>query len=234
MVWISLFMLLGLFTKDEVKRKRRFIKAFILLFVLSNSFLVNELALLTESKGTENLKPNYRVGLVLGGFSKLDTSIDRTVFYEANDRLMQALHLYHQGVISKIMISSGSGSIINQKNKEADAVYQYLKDIQIPDSNLIIENKSRNTLENIQFSYQILDSLNYRGDVLIITSAWHIPRTKLCAQDKDADFFACNYIADKKRDYSPMNLLVPSPKAMSNFELLLKEWIGYLMYLVKT
>jgi uncharacterized SAM-binding protein YcdF (DUF218 family) len=147
---------------------------------------------------------------------------------------MQALHLYHQGVISKIMISSGSGSIINQKNKEADAVYRYLRDIHIPDSNLIIENKSRNTLENIEFSYQILDSLNYKGDVLIITSAWHLPRTKLCAQDKKADFFASNFISDQKRDYSPMNLLVPSPKAMSNFELLLKEWIGYLMYLIKT
>ncbi len=233
MVWIFVLLFGALLTKNEVKRKRRLLIATILLFLFSNNFLVNEVFLLYEDSGSPEPDSTYETGIVLGGFSNRDKSLGRTVFFEANDRLMQALKLYHEGRIKRIMISSGSAAVIGEKIKEGDAVRDYLKSIHIPDSAVIIENESRNTLENIRNSFSKLDSMKLTGKTLIITSAWHIPRVRLCTKGKKVDFFATNYISDKKRDYSPVNLLVPSPKALLNCELLIKEWVGYITYFVK-
>jgi uncharacterized SAM-binding protein YcdF (DUF218 family) len=233
MVWIFVLLFGAWFTKDETKRKRRLVIATVLLFLFSNNFLVNEVFILYEDHGSKVLDSTYEVGLVLGGFSNKDKSLDRTVFFEANDRLMQALKLYHDGKIRRLMISSGSAAVIGDKTKEADAVRSYLQSIAIPDSAVIIENESRNTLENIQFSYRLLDSMKLNKSVLIISSAWHLPRVKLCTKNRNADFYATNYVSDQKRDYTPINLLVPSSKALLNLELLIKEWVGYVTYFIK-
>lgn len=233
LVWVVLLLLRAIFSKDEAKKKRRLVAATVILFVFSNSFLMNELMLVYEDNGTENLDSTYQVGLVLGGFSTRDPKLGRTVFYEANDRLMQALRLYYEGRIRRIMITSGNSGIIDNAIKEGDAVRDYLHSIHFPDSALIIENQSRNTIENFSLSYKILDSMGIKTKPLVITSAWHIPRARLCTRDRHADFYATNYMSNGKRDYSPFNLLVPSGAAMNNAELLLKELFGYAVYFVK-
>jgi uncharacterized SAM-binding protein YcdF (DUF218 family) len=99
---------------------------------------------------------------------------------------------------------------------------------------MIIENQSRNTLENIQFSKKLLDSLGLKNRVLVFTSAWHIPRTELCTNNNmQVHFYATNYMADGRRDYSPDNLLVPSATAVTKLEMLMKELVGYVFYLLK-
>jgi len=234
LIWVMLILLGAIFTKDEYKRRKRLIIATVMLFLCANNFLINEALLVYESSGTEQLDSSYEVGLVLGGFSRKDTTLNRTIFFEANDRLMQAVRLYKTGKVKKLMISSGNASVLYQTLKEADAVHDYLLDIGIPDSALIIENQSRNTLENIRFSKKILDSLCIKSRVLVFTSAWHIPRTELCTNNNlQVHFYATNYMSDKRRDYSPDNLLVPSATAMSKLEMLLKELVGYVFYLLK-
>ena len=232
-VWVLLFLLASVFAKEDAKRKRRLIKGLLILFLFSNGVIVNELVLLYESEGTKDLKPRYEYAIVLGGFSKMDSSLNRPVFYEANDRLMQAISLYHQGIVGKLIISSGSGSLLKQDEKEADAIALYLKNINIPDSAIIVENKSRNTSENIEFSSVILDSLKVKTPVLVISSAWHLPRVKLCEGNRDFDYFATNYIGDRKRDYAIDAYIVPSVKSMMIMELMVKEWVGYVTYAIK-
>lgn len=232
-VWVLLFLLASVFAKEDAKRKRRLIKGLLILFLFSNGVIVNELVLLYESEGTKDLKPHYDYAVVLGGFSRMDSSLNRPVFYEANDRLMQALSLYHQGKVGKLIISSGSGSLLKQDEKEADAIALYLKNINIPDSAIIVENKSRNTSENIEFSSELLDSLNVKTPVLVISSAWHLPRVKLCEENRAFDYYATNYLADKKRDYTIDAYIVPSVKAMMTMELMIKEWVGYFTYAIK-
>lgn len=233
MVWVLLFLFSAWFTKEDAKRKRRLIKGLLILFVFSNGVIVNELVLLYESEGTKDFKPRYDYAIVLGGFSKMDSSLNRPVFYEANDRLMQALSLYYQGKVGKLIISSGSGSLLKQDEKEADAIAMYLKSINIPDSAIIVENKSRNTSENIKYSSEILDLLKVNSTVLVISSAWHLPRVQLCEENRSFDYFATNYIADRKRDYSIDAYIVPSVKAMMIMELMIKEWVGYVTYAIK-
>lgn len=234
LVWVTGLLIVSGLTHNETRRKKLIWIACLMLYLCSNPFLINELALLYEDRGTANLQESYEIGLVLGGFSKKDTSLQRTVFYDASDRLLQALHAFHRGRIRKIMISSGNSSLIHQSLKEADAVKEYLLETGIPDSCIIIENKSRNTYENIRFSKAVLDSLGIHSRVLIFSSAWHLPRVRLCLNNNlDADLFATHYLSDRKRDFSPDNLLVPKSGSLMTTELLMKEWIGYVFYLIK-
>jgi uncharacterized SAM-binding protein YcdF (DUF218 family) len=235
LVWVVFVLLGAIFTKDEFKRKRRLIIASCLLFLFSNSFLVNEALKAYESKGTKDLDSVYAVGVVLGGFSTRDLNTGKTGFFEASDRFLQALKLYHEGKIKKILISSGSASVMNHSVKEADAVRAYLLSIHVPDSAIIVENQSRNTLENAKYSLAILDSLKIKTGILVISSAWHLPRAKLCFKQRGGgiDFYATHFYSKPIRDYSPDNLLVPSAEALAKSECLLKEWVGYVVYWLK-
>lgn len=235
LVWVAFVLLGAIFTKDEFKRKRRLIIATCLLLLFSNSFLVNEVLKRYESKGTPVLDSVYNVGVVLGGFSTRDLNTGKTSFFESSDRFLQTLKLYHEGKIKKILISSGSASVMNQKVKEADAVHDYLISIHVPDSNIIVENQSRNTIENAKYSLAILDSLNIKTGIMVISSAWHLPRAKLCFKQREGiHYFATNFYSKPIRDFSPDNLLVPSAEAMGKSEFLIKEWVGYVVYWLKS
>src|SRR5690606_37951538 len=85
LVWICSILLAAIFTKNEIKRKRRLSIAFVLTFLLSNNFIVNQCFLAYESHGNQYFEKPYDVGLVLGGFSRKDTFLNRSVFFEAND-----------------------------------------------------------------------------------------------------------------------------------------------------
>lgn len=234
LVWVVFILLRAIITNDEIKRKRRVIIAAIILFICSNGFLVNEALKSYEDKGNANRDSVYNVGVVLGGFSTRDLNTSRTVFFEASDRFLQALKLYHQGKIKHILISSGSASVMNQTVKEADAVHDYLVSISVPDSVVIVENKSRNTSENAKYTLAILDSMNIKKGILVISSAWHIPRAKLCFRQREGiHYFATNFYSKPIHDFSPDNLLVPSAEALAKSEYLFKEWVGYAVYWLK-
>ncbi|MNR35286.1 hypothetical protein D3C85_1531190 [compost metagenome] len=106
----------------------------------------------------------------------------------------------------------------------------YLRAIKIPDSAVIIEKESRNTKENFIYANKILKNLNKPdAKILVITSAWHIPRTKLLAEKqglKNLTYFPTNSLSD---NYSVEDYLLPQSGAIYSWELLLKEWVGYIV-----
>jgi len=64
--------------------------------------------------------------------------------------------------------------------------------------------------------------------ILVITSAWHLPRTKLLAKKQglqNLTFYPTNSLQD---NYSFEDYLLPQGDAISGWELLIKEWVGYL------
>ncbi len=234
LIWILILSAWALLSKNERLKKRLSVIVFGLLLLLSNPFLANQTACILEKQTDNKTDSHYQIGLVLGGFAKWDTSLKRTVFFEANDRLMQALSCYHSGKIAKIMISSGSASLMHQNEKEADALRTYLLSIDIPDSNIIIENQSKNTFENILMSKAILTTNKSLSKPLIFTSAWHIPRVKQCTDVfMKADFYPCHHLYAPVKDFNAYDCIVPSAKAIDVFEICIKEWVGQCAYWFK-
>ncbi len=177
----------------------------------------------------------YEYGLILGGFSDLDgeNNADRLNLGWQPNRLTHALDLYGQGKIKKIILSGGDGRIIGGDENEALLTAAWFQRIGIPKTDIIIESEARNTYENFLYSKKLIDQTG-GGSVLIITSAFHVPRSRLIAKKAGlkADFFPTDFSVEKW-SWSPYRYLLPDDKALIFWKVLLKEWFGIAAYKAK-
>lgn len=225
LIWSCCLFIFALFNKSAWKRKRLLIAGVVVLLLFSNGFIFGKVANAYEADYPPN--HTYDVGIVLGGFSGINTRNNQISFASSGDRLFQTLSLYKKGKIKRILITSGNGSLTGIGVKEADVAHDYLKEIGIPDSSLIIENQSRNTIENAANCYQLLKKEAPQAKVLVITSAWHIPRAKLIFSKyfgENLNYYPTNFIG--KTEFGWTDFIVPSAEVLSNWELIFKEWIG--------
>jgi len=81
---------------------------------------------------------------------------------------------------SKAVLSGGKGS--GEYITEAEAMRRYLLNKGIDETRLIIEDKSKSTVENIKNSFALIDNENKDGKVVIITSRFHVFRSKIIAK----------------------------------------------------
>lgn len=207
------------------------------IYIISNSFLVDELVRAWEYSDDDiYLKSTkYDLAIVLGGMGRIDERQNRYDFTCSGDRLFQTLPLYHKGRISKILITGGSGSISKPEQREAIYVKQYLKSISIPDSSIIIENDSKNTYENAIFTKHILDSMQFKGSILLVTSSFHMRRSMAIfnkAGFKNVTPFITNkFTGDRKFEFD--YCFIPNVAAVSTLNLILHEIVGYYTYKAK-
>ena len=72
-------------------------------------------------------------------------------------RIEKAKEMYEKGQIKKIMLSGGIGYLnSDRKIPEALKLNEYLQTKGVSKKDILIENKSRNTLENVKYSLEIL------------------------------------------------------------------------------
>lgn len=72
----------------------------------------------------------------------------------------------------KIVVSGGQG--VDEPITEAEVMAQYLRQVGIPQEDIIIEQQSTNTLENLQFSKTILDQKSKENYYcLVVTNSFH-------------------------------------------------------------
>lgn len=237
LVWFFALMLWFYKSKNERRRKKVFISALVILYLCTNSFVVDELARAWEPVTPDYYLSNeqYDVAIVLGGIGRIDERQKRFDFTYSGDRLFQTLELYHRDRVKKIMFTGGSGSIRYPEHKEALYVKKYLNTIKIPDSCLIIESESKNTYENAVNCKKILDSLGFNGSILLVTSAFHMPRSM--AVFKKAGYtnvtpYLTNRISGPRR-FDWDHCFIPNSDALTTLNMLIHEWIGYLVYKTK-
>ena len=224
LTWVLILLAAAVFGKNVIYKRKALLGAVLLLLFFSNGWIFNQVVKRYEAPFPVLKK--YDVGVLLGGFS---TTNERKAiaFTAASDRLLQTISLYKNGVIKKILITSGSANLFKKDVKEADLAAEYLREIGIPDSDIIVENQSRNTKENIDFSYRILEKEKLGDDILIITSAWHIPRTRLIVRkhgNHHPDFYPTHHLYSADLNWD--EYFIPNVETINNWGLLIKEWVG--------
>ncbi len=209
----------------------------VLMYVFSNSFLVDELvrAWEYEDDGIYLKDTRYDLAIVLGGMGRVDERQQRFDFTCSGDRLFQTLGLYYKKRVGKILISGGSGSINHPNEREAIYIKNYLKTISVPDSNIIIESNSKNTYENAIFTKQVLDSLHFKGTILLVTSSFHMRRSlaifKKAGYKNITPYITNKFTGDRKFEFD--YCFIPNAEAVTTFNMILHEIIGYLTYNIK-
>ena len=91
------------------------------------------------------------------------------------ERLTKALEIYKKNPKLLILFSGFSKELNLQGWSESDMAKKFFSDQGIKSDNLIFENQSSNTFENIKYSKNIIG--NYKGTWGLITSASHMPRS---------------------------------------------------------
>ncbi|NTW32138.1 MAG: YdcF family protein [Bacteroidetes bacterium] len=236
LVWIITFLLLALFLKNKKIARRFLYSSVILILFFSNPFIADELCRMWEYPITQDkdLAATYDVGIVLGGgMVTIDTDYDRMTFRHNTDRIFQALQLYKTGRIKKMLISSGSGSLVFRDMIESTLLKRYLLKIGIPDSAVIIDSLSENTYQNAVNSAQILKKAYPKGKFLLITSSSHLRRAKACFIKTGITVtpYSTNLITGR-RLLNTGNMIIPNLSAFDAWDKILHEVIGYIVYKV--
>jgi len=239
-VVLILFILLAslLVKKQTLKVFLKRVCLFSILF-FSNPLLIHFLLGLWENPATpyRDIKQRYEAGILLTGITIERQPNDRVYFDRGADRLLHTLQLYRLGIIKKILISGGTIDVFGKETlSEAAQLKEVLRLAQVPEEDIILEEKSRNTRENALFSGDIIKKkFAPNTKFLLITSAFHIPRAKSCFKKVgvQTDTFSTDFLSGSNSDLSFLvGAIIPSEKALYRWHILIHEVIGYMAYAV--
>ena len=233
-LWFQISLLLFIFLKNELWKKRFKYITLIILFFFSSGFPIGLLIRNWEIPGKKikDVK-NYDVGIVLSGMVEFNQELEVLTIRRGADRIWQAISLYKKRKIKKILISGDSGYVIRGGLHEASQLKELLINWGIPKKDILIENQSKNTYQNAVFTTKFLNKEFSNKRFLLITSAIHMKRAAACfkKQGLKFDLFSTDHynIKQKKDEFTPDTLL-PSINSFVLWEVYLKEIVGYTVY----
>lgn len=212
-------------------RKYLAISGFALFILFTNDFLANSMLKAwqaTPANLQEIKSQTFSYGVLLTGMTNTQKEPkDRVYFNQNADRLLQAIMLHQQGIIDTIFISGGGATALRKDLQEAQVLSSYLKSIHFPMEKVIIEDKSRNTVESARFAR---DYLAGQSEILLITSASHMPRAKACFQKVGFEVESYPTVFHTSDGMISPAMFLPSVDALLKWNILFKEWMGYTAY----
>lgn len=141
-----------------------------ILFTFIALFIYSQLYLLIP----KNLRCDF---IIIHGAGLLD---GKTVSPLLARRLDKGIKVYNQsGRRAKIIVSGGQGN--DEQISEAEAMRNYLLNKNIASDDIILEDQSTTTFENIKFSKQITDR-QPNAQVIFVTNDYHVFRTSIYAR----------------------------------------------------
>jgi uncharacterized SAM-binding protein YcdF (DUF218 family) len=122
--------------------------------------------------------------VVLGGSFETEFSESHgfPVATQKIQRVLDGLRLAKAYPEAKLVFSGGEGSLFHQDHPESKDIQSFLKMYGLqPSQEVVFEEKSRNTLENLEYTRHLVAPKP--GETwLLVTSAWHMKRAMDAAQ----------------------------------------------------
>ena len=147
----------------------------------------------------------------------------------AGDRFVETAILARRYPNARIVVSGGTGTLVLDGEGDADTAPRLLTALGVAPERLMLENRSRNTFENAQFSKRMADPKP--GETwLLVTSAFHMPRS--VDLFRKAGFPVVPWPVDYRTSgVEGVSLFGDNPQdALSNTTMAVREWIGLLAY----
>jgi uncharacterized SAM-binding protein YcdF (DUF218 family) len=159
---------------------------------------------------------------------------------EGGDRILYAARLYKEGYAPKLILTGGRITWREGTNaSEAQDIETLLKFMGIPPSAMLLERTSLNTHENAINVKAILAQENLDGPILLVTSAFHMPRSMAIFKKEGMDAIAAptDYLFDDSSSIQGIQgfllKLMPDAEAMYQATVALKEYMGMVVYWLK-
>lgn len=170
----------------------------------------------------------YSTAIVLGGFTN-ETRYGTGFFNDHTDRLVEAMRLKSTGKVASILMSGGNERP-NDGFVEADYVHQVLREMDFPDSAIIVEDRSTNTVTNATFTKQLIEAKHLKPPYILVTSAFHMRRSMYIFKKNGMDVipYPCDYIGGNNimlfSDY-----FVPNVNTLYDWSYYIKEFFGLIV-----
>ena len=232
---IIIFLLASLFIKNKKWKKRFRWISLALFLIFSNGIIFNECVLLWERPAIpiSELVGEYEIAVVLGGTTDVDREPnDRLFFHKGADRVTHALNLYHAGKVKKILFTGGNARLFEDPDRDNSPIYDFYVMCGVAPEDIIIESSSQNTRENAFFVKNLVKKNVENGRVILITSAFHMRRSEGCFRKVGIDVtgFSTDFYSALPKDRFGFDGFIPSLVVLNNWNFLIKEWVGYIVY----
>jgi uncharacterized SAM-binding protein YcdF (DUF218 family) len=169
--------------------------------------------------------------ICLGG--AIDTVVspvrNQPALNEAAERMTVMAELARRFPNARIVFSGGSGRLIYNGSTEAEFAARLFESFGIAKDRIVLEDKSRDTLENARFTKEMVKPKP--GERwLLVTSAHHMPRSIALFRSEGfpVEAFPVDYrtrgAIDMLRPFSPLS------DGLRRTDTAMREWIGLVMY----
>ncbi|ACK49726.1 protein of unknown function DUF218 [Methylocella silvestris BL2] len=169
--------------------------------------------------------------IVLGGALNQSRSVARgqATFGGDGERLIAGIELSKRYPSARLVFTGGSGNLVEQTIVESTGVKKFWLDMGVPPDRMEFESRSRNTWENALFTRDLLRPKP--GETwLLVTSAWHMPRSMGIFRRLGFDVIAYPVAYRTSGDSSDWSFLRPAFERVPLVVLAFREWIGLLAY----
>mgnify|MGYP002882672538 CR=1 FL=1 len=176
--------------------------------------------------------PTADVILVFGGVMSPPTQMHPYADLNASaDRVWHAARLYHANKAARIILSGGRNDWEEVESSQAHTMAQFLDDLGVPRSAIVLEERSRSTRENALFCAELMREQGIER-ALLVTSALHMPRSLAALKATGVDAIPAATDFKLRHSIAISNALnwMPSSTALHRSTLALHEWIGIAVY----
>ncbi|AVQ31006.1 YdcF family protein [Fusobacterium varium] len=177
LLYTSLIIYKNIATRAEKNRFFKFLKKICKLgyyfFILT--FIFVEVIILKDILVNRNKDPKVKCLIVLGAGLKGDVPSEVLKY-----RLDKAVEYYKENPNTIFIVSGGQGK--DELISEAEAMEIYLSKRDIPIKNIIKEDKSTSTYENLKFSDEIIKQKGITGDIAVMSNSFHMYRVKIISE----------------------------------------------------
>jgi len=234
LVIIWLLLVLSLIVRPALWKKRMLWAGLILLTFFSNEFIANEVARLWEVKPTpfSEIKKHYEWAVILSGVTKSEFDpADRVYFHRGADRVTHTVQLYKMGFVDKILVSGGSGRLLEIGEKEANTIASALLLMGVRSEDIVTESNSKNTHESAMEVKKILSPITTPDKCILVTSGYHIRRSAACFKKEGfaMDTFSTDFLSHN-RSFTFDVLFIPRMESIAAWNAIIKEWVGFVAY----
>ena len=151
-------------------------------------------------------KPTYDKDFVIILGSKINEDGTLTPLLKGRaDKAIEFAKNQYEETKKKIIFIPSGGKGRDEVMAEAEAIQNYLIKNGISKNQIILEDKSTSTIENMKFSKDKIKEINKEGNVIFSTTNYHVFRSGVIATNQGLD---CEGIGSKTKWYFYTNALI--------------------------
>lgn len=236
LVWIAVLLVLGLLS---LRRKPRlgygFVSTALAVLLLMGWLPLPDLGLRAlESRYTE-IAPDadlsgYAGVVLLGGAmgsGNVAQAHSQPVVNDAAERMSATAAILLRYPRLPVIFTGGEGALLGTGPSEADRAKVFFDSLGIAANRVRYESVSRNTYENAILTAQV-PGVNKTEKWLLITSAWHMPRS--IATFEKAGWNVTAYPVDYRTGFDTPWTEYDLQSGSEHWQVLLHEWVGWVSY----